>query len=60
LLDKQKKTAPGSVAVIGLGRFGTGVAKSLVALGHDVLAIEHDADTVQTLSDVLTPPMWKP
>ena len=52
-MDKQKKAASGSVAVIGLGRFGTGVAKSLVALGHDVLAIEHDADTVQTLSDVL-------
>jgi len=53
LLDKHAKHRSGSVVVIGLGRFGAGVAQSLVTLGHDVLAIEEDADTVQSLSSVL-------
>ncbi|WP_294639340.1 TrkA family potassium uptake protein [uncultured Aquabacterium sp.] len=52
-MDKQAKHRSGSVVVIGLGRFGAGVAQSLVTLGHDVLAIEEDADTVQSLSSVL-------
>ena len=53
MLDKAVKNLSGSVVVIGLGRFGTGVAKSLVELGHDVLAIESDAETVQSLASVL-------
>lgn len=42
-----------SVVVIGLGRFGAAVAKSLVAMGHDVLAMDTDADVVQSLSNEL-------
>lgn len=53
MLDKKPKALSGSVVVIGLGRFGTGVATSLVELGHDVLAIESSAETVQDLSSVL-------
>ena len=30
--------------VIGLGRFGESVAKTLYSLGHDVLAIDMDED----------------
>ncbi len=52
-MDKKTKALSGSVVVIGLGRFGTGVATSLVELGHDVLAIESSAETVQDLSSVL-------
>ena len=51
--DKETKALSGSVVVIGLGRFGTGVATSLVELGHDVLAIESCPETVQSLSGVL-------
>ncbi|WP_040211974.1 potassium channel family protein [Clostridium polynesiense] len=40
--------------VIGLGRFGTSVAKTLYALGHDVLAIDVDEDLVQEISDSVT------
>lgn len=43
----------GSVVVIGLGRFGSGVARTLVSMGHEVLAIEHNAHTVQDLSHEL-------
>jgi trk system potassium uptake protein TrkA len=43
-----------SVAVIGLRRFGSAVAASLVHLGHEVLGIDEDADRVQQWSDRLT------
>ncbi|GIG67617.1 potassium channel family protein [Phytomonospora endophytica] len=44
----------GTVAVIGLGRFGGAVAESLVRLGHEVLAIDERAEIVQQWSDRLT------
>lgn len=40
--------------VIGLGRFGTSVAKNLFSMGHDVLAIDIDEDIVQEISDSVT------
>jgi trk system potassium uptake protein TrkA len=52
LLDKTLK-AGDSVVVIGLGRFGSAVARSLNQLGHDVLALDQDADAVQALADAL-------
>jgi trk system potassium uptake protein TrkA len=36
--------------VIGLGRFGSSVAETLVHLGHDVLAIDRNAERVQHIS----------
>ncbi|WP_159716191.1 potassium channel family protein [Geminicoccus flavidas] len=42
------------VAVIGLGRFGSAVAESLVRLGHDVLAIDADGELVQRWAERLT------
>ncbi|MCB0061821.1 MAG: NAD-binding protein, partial [Caldilineaceae bacterium] len=39
--------------VIGLGRFGTSVAETLVNYGHNVLAIDHDLHRVQALSTTL-------
>lgn len=35
------------MVVIGLGRFGSGVARALAELGHDVLAIDTNAEAVQ-------------
>lgn len=43
-----------SIAVIGLGRFGGGVAQSLMRLGHDVMGIDSDAEPVQAWADRLT------
>lgn len=40
--------------VIGLGRFGESVAKTLYSLGHDVLAIDMDEDVIQDISDSVT------
>jgi trk system potassium uptake protein TrkA len=40
--------------VIGLGRFGTAVARSLMRMGHEVLAADEDGERVQRLSDELT------
>ena len=43
-----------SVVVIGLGRFGTAVAESLINLGHEVLAIDEDRTLTERWSDELT------
>ena len=50
----KNSTSRGGIVVIGLGRFGGAVASSLVRLGHDVLAIDENADLVQRWSDKLT------
>jgi trk system potassium uptake protein TrkA len=50
LLDRRNAD---SVVVIGLGRFGSGVARALAELGHDVLAIDVRADYVQAHADLL-------
>ena len=45
------------VAVIGLGRFGSSVARSLYNLGHDVLAMDIDEDRVQSMMGQVTYPV---
>jgi len=40
--------------VIGLGRFGTSVAKTLNVLGHDVLAMDKDEHAVQVIMQDVT------
>lgn len=40
--------------VIGLGRFGTAVARELSALGHEVLAMDIAEDKVQRVADRVT------
>ncbi|MCC5917759.1 MAG: TrkA family potassium uptake protein [Cryomorphaceae bacterium] len=42
------------IAVIGLGRFGTAIAKKLVNLGADVLGIDISEDKVEDLKEVLS------
>ena len=43
-----------NVVVIGLGRFGSQVAESLLQLGHEVLGIDENPELVQLWSDELT------
>ncbi len=43
-----------SVAVIGLGRFGSAVAESLTSMGHEVLGIDNNSLNVQHWVDRLT------
>jgi trk system potassium uptake protein len=40
--------------VIGLGRFGGGLAETLVGMGHEVLGVDTDPKLVQQFSGVLT------
>ncbi|MGQ0609702.1 MAG: potassium channel family protein [Paracoccaceae bacterium] len=54
MLGKKFTPTTDSVVVIGLGRFGSAVAKSLAQLGHDVLGIDENGDLVQELSGTLT------
>jgi trk system potassium uptake protein len=42
------------VLVVGLGRFGTALATTLMDLGHEVLGVDSDAENVQRNADVLT------
>ncbi len=41
-------------AVIGLGRFGSSVARTLSRMGYEVLAVDTDADKVNDLTDEVT------
>ncbi|MDF2547443.1 MAG: potassium transporter Trk [Anaerosolibacter sp.] len=41
-------------AVIGCGRFGSSVARTLYGVGHDVLAIDQDEDVIKELADAVT------
>ncbi|NLC03836.1 MAG: TrkA family potassium uptake protein [Tissierellia bacterium] len=43
-----------SFVVIGLGRFGTSVAKTLYNLGNEVMAVDLDPDVVQEISEYVT------
>jgi trk system potassium uptake protein len=53
-LARFRNPAPTSVVVIGLGRFGSAVADSLVRMGQEVLAIDEDAALVEKWADDLT------
>lgn len=49
-MDVKKK----QFAVIGLGRFGSNVAITLHAAGHEVLAVDADSERVQQVSEQVT------
>lgn len=51
--DKNNFKPSGSVVVIGLGRFGTAVARRLLDQGTEVLGIDSDPSIVQSLSSEL-------
>jgi trk system potassium uptake protein TrkA len=53
LSDKNNFKPSGSVVVIGLGRFGTAVARRLLDQGTEVLGIDSDPAIVQSLSSEL-------
>ncbi len=50
-VEKSKQTP---VLVVGLGRFGSSVAHSLVRLGHEVLAVDEDIALVQRYASEFT------
>ncbi len=53
MLGKSSAVRSDSVLVIGLGRFGASVARSLVESGHEVLALDVREETVQALAGEL-------
>jgi trk system potassium uptake protein TrkA len=42
------------IVIIGLGRFGVSIARTLYTIGHDVLAIDTDEKTVQSVAAEIT------
>lgn len=51
---QEGEVARQNVMVIGLGMFGTAVAETLVALGHEVLGVDQNRDVVADLAPRLT------
>lgn len=49
-----RKLSNKQFVIIGLGRFGSSIAKTLYSLGNDVLAIDKDEDIVQEIADSVT------
>ena len=43
-----------TIAVIGLGRFGTTIAKLLASMNHEVLGVDIDPEVVQKISPYIT------
>lgn len=52
-LQFTRQAHEGEILVVGLGRFGSAVAESLVAMDFDVLAVDFDMARVQQYSGVL-------
>jgi trk system potassium uptake protein len=50
----RRSGAPERVTVIGLGRFGSSVAKTLHELGYEVTAIDRNEKTIQDAADIVT------
>jgi trk system potassium uptake protein len=48
------KVPDNGVLVVGLGRFGTALATTLMDLGHEVLGVDSDPGNVQDNADLLT------
>lgn len=44
----------GQIAVLGVGRFGYSLARTLASMGHDVMAVDIDMKRVQTISPHVT------
>jgi trk system potassium uptake protein len=44
----------GEIVVIGLGRFGSSMASTLIDMGHEVLGLDADEERVQQHADILT------
>jgi trk system potassium uptake protein len=53
-LSGEKNGSAPPVMVVGLGRFGTAVARSLSRMGHEVLGVDRDMEIVQAMSEELT------
>ena len=53
-MAKKDDGAIAPVIVVGLGRFGVAVGRSLVRLGHEVLAVDENVDIVQRLASDFT------
>lgn len=53
-MARQRNAHSRTVLVVGLGRFGSAVARSLIRMGHEVLGVDEDARLVQRMTEQLT------
>ena len=40
------------IIIVGCGKIGTGVIESLVSEGHDIVAVDQDAETLHALGNI--------
>lgn len=53
-MARQSTRNSSTVLVVGLGRFGSAVAQSLIRMGHEVLGVDENPRLVQRMSEHLT------
>ena len=53
-LKLTRQAHEGEILVVGLGRFGSSVAHTLVEMGYEVLAVDFEQSRVQSYSETLT------
>ncbi|HEX6375068.1 MAG TPA: TrkA family potassium uptake protein [Allosphingosinicella sp.] len=53
-MARPRNASTSTVLVVGLGRFGSAVANSLIRMGHEVLGVDENPALVQRMSDRLT------
>lgn len=53
-MARPRQASASTVLVVGLGRFGSAVASSLIRMGHEVLGVDENPALVQRMSDRLT------
>ena len=53
LIGRKRRNAK-QFAVLGLGRFGSGVVKALAKMGYEVLGVDTDEERVQAVADYVT------
>lgn len=51
---RRRRPARRQFAVIGLGRFGSSIARTLYQMGYEVLAVDKDEELVQEMATVVT------
>ncbi len=52
--DRRQRVTSGTILIVGLGRFGTGVAEALLRLGVEVMAVDANMELVQRWANRIT------
>ncbi len=54
MLGKRKSRHARQFAIIGLGRFGSSLARTLFSMGNEVLAVDYNSERIQEMANLVT------